>query len=97
MLHHIVMWTLHDGEDKASRVAEAVRLLRGCSAIVPGILKFEVASAQPGFECTCDVVLNSTFADRAVLEAYQIHPDHVAIKPFMKSVVASRQCMDYET
>ncbi len=97
MLHHIVMWQLHDGTDKAARVAEAVRRLKGCSAIVPGIFRFEVAAAQPGLECTFDVVLNSSFTDRAALEAYQSHPDHVAIKPFMKSVVAARQCMDYET
>ena len=94
-LHHVVMWKLHDGEDKASRVAEAVKLLQSCAAIVPGILRFEAASAQPGLECTYDVVLNSSFADSAALEAYQSHPNHVAIKPFMKSVVAARQCMDY--
>lgn len=94
-LHHVVMWKLHDGEDKASHVAEAVKLLQGCAAIVPGILRFEAAAAQPGLECTFDVVLNSTFADRSALEAYQAHPDHEAIKPFMKSVVAARQCMDY--
>ncbi|QCB46477.1 Dabb family protein [Hydrogenophaga sp. PAMC20947] len=96
MLHHTVMWKLHD-EDKAGNVAQAVRLLQGCAAIVPGIVRFEVAAAQPGLECTYDVVLNSTFDDGAALAAYQAHPDHVAIKPFMKSVVASRQCMDYET
>ena len=97
MLHHVVMWQLHGGEDKAARVAEAVRVLQGCSAIVPGTVRFEVAAAQPGLECTFDVVLNSSFTDRAALQAYQSHPDHVAIKPFMKSVVAARQCMDYET
>lgn len=94
-LHHVVMWKLHDGDNKAAQVAEALRLLRSCEAIVPGILRFDAASAQPGFECTYDVVLNSSFTDRAALEAYQVHPDHVAIKPFMKSVVAERQCMDY--
>lgn len=96
MLHHIVMWQLHD-EGKEANLAEAVRLLQSCSAIVPGILRFEVAAAKPGLEATYDLVLNSTFADQAVLAAYQSHPDHVALKPFMKSVVAARQCMDYET
>ncbi len=95
MLHHVVMWKLHDA-DKASNVAQAVRLLESCADIVPGMLRFEVGCALPGLECTYDVVLNSSFADRAALDAYQAHPDHVAIKPFMKSVVASRQCMDYE-
>jgi len=95
MLHHVVMWQLRD-ENKQGNLAEAVRLLRSCSAITPGILKFEVAAAQPGQECTYDLLLNSSFADRAALSAYQAHPDHEAIKPFMKSVVAARQCMDYE-
>ncbi|AOW12187.1 stress responsive protein [Hydrogenophaga crassostreae] len=96
MLHHVVMWQLRD-ENRQVNLAEAVRLLRSCSAITPGILKFEVAAAQPGLACTSDLVLNSSFVDRAALSAYQAHPDHEAIKPFMKSVVAARQCMDYET
>ena len=96
MLHHIVMWQLHE-TDKANNLQQAARLLQACAAITPGIVRFEVAMARPGLDCTHDLVLNSTFADRAALEAYQSHPDHVAIKPFMKSVVASRQCMDYET
>lgn len=95
MLHHIVMWKLHE-QHRDANMAEAVRLLQGCAAIVPGILHFEAATAQPGMECTYDVVLNSTFVDRAALEAYQMHPTHAAIKPFMKSVVRERQCMDYE-
>jgi quinol monooxygenase YgiN len=95
MLHHVVMWKLHEGEEKAQQLAEAVRLLRSCSDIVPGIVRFDVACAQPGFEASYDLLLNSTFSDRSALEAYQAHPQHVAIKPFMKSVVAARQCMDY--
>jgi Stress responsive A/B Barrel Domain len=31
----------------------------------------------------------------AVLAAYQQHPEHVAIKPFMKAAVQERRCMDY--
>ena len=96
MLHHVVMWRLHEDADKASNIAKAVQLLRGCAALVPGILRFEVGSAVRGLDCTYDVVLNSSFVDAAALAAYQAHPDHVAIKPFMKSVVCERQCMDYE-
>lgn len=95
MLHHIVMWTLQD-EDKAANVAEALRLLQSCAAITPGIRKFEVVVAQADLEATCDLMLNSSFTDRAALAEYQNHPDHIAIKPFMKSVVRERQCLDYE-
>jgi hypothetical protein len=41
-------------------------------------------------------VLYSVFADRAALDAYQDHPVHAAVKPFMGAVRRERQCMDYE-
>ncbi len=63
---------------------------------MPGILKFETAIAQPPLEATYDVVLYSEFTSKAALDAYQEHPDHAAIKPFIKAVRQARQCMDYE-
>jgi len=100
MLHHIVMWKLKDhaeGADRETNVLKAQALLQACATLVPGVLRFEVGTAQHGLECTYDLVLNTSFTDPAALAAYQNHPDHVAIKPFMKAVVQARQCMDYET
>ena len=99
MLKHIVMWKLKDhaeGADRAANARKMKELLDACAGIVPGILKFEVALAQPGLEATYDVVLYSEFADRAALDAYQEHPQHVALKPFIGAVREARQCMDYE-
>lgn len=99
MLKHIVMWQLKDhaeGADKAANATKLKTLLDACANIVPDILKFEVAVAQPGLECTYDVVLYSEFASREALDAYQNHPQHVAIKPFVGAVRSVRQCMDYE-
>jgi hypothetical protein len=99
MLKHIVMWKLKEQAEGADRAANARRmkeLLDACAGIVPGILKFEVALAQPGLEATYDVVLYSEFAGRAALDAYQEHPQHVALKPFIGAVREARQCMDYE-
>jgi len=99
MLKHIVMWKLKDqaeGADRSANAKKVKELLDACAGIVPGILKFEVALAQPGLEATYDVVLYSEFADRASLDAYQEHPQHVALKPFIGAVREARQCMDYE-
>lgn len=99
MIKHIVMWKLKDQAEGAERVANMQKmkaLLDGCANIVPGILKFEAVLAQPGLEATYDVVLYSEFESRAALDAYQDHPDHVAIKPFIGAVREARQCMDYE-
>jgi len=100
MIKHIVMWKLKEHAEGADRAANAARLkalLDDCRDIVPGIVEFEVALAQPGLEATYDVVLYSVFADKAALDAYQDHPKHVAVKPFIGAVRLERQCMDYET
>jgi quinol monooxygenase YgiN len=99
MLKHIVMWKLKDhaeGADKATNAAKMKAMLDGCAHLVPGILKFEVAVAQPDLESTYDIVLYSEFSSKAALDAYQDHPDHVALKPFIGAIREARQCMDYE-
>jgi hypothetical protein len=99
MIKHIVMWKLKDraeGADRAANAATMKALLDDCRSIVPGIVEFEVALARPGLEATYDVVLYSVFADKAALDAYQDHPKHVAVKPFIGAVRLERQCMDYE-
>ena len=98
MIKHIVMWQLKEhaeGADKAANIVKMKAMLDACADIVPGILEFEVALAQPGHECTYDVVLYSVFESAAALDAYQNHPQHVAIKPFIGAVRSARQCMDY--
>ncbi len=99
MVKHIVMWQLKDhaeGADKATNAIKMKALLDACADIVPGILKLEVAIAQPGLEATYDVVLYSEFESVAALDAYQNHPQHLALKPFVGAVRLARQCMDYE-
>jgi len=99
MLHHIVMWKIKataDGSSHEANIAKAKALLDACAQLVPGIVRFEVATSRAGMECTYDLVLNSSFTDRDALAAYQNHPSHTALKPFMRLVVEQRQCMDYE-
>lgn len=99
MIKHIVFWKLKDsaeGADRATNARKMKALLDSCAGLVPGMLKFEAALAQPGLEATYDVALYSEFTSKQALDAYQHHPDHVAIKPFIGAVREARQCMDYE-
>jgi hypothetical protein len=99
MIKHIVFWKLKEFAEGGNRVTNAAKMktmLDACANLVPGIVKFEAVVAQPGLEATYDVVLYSEFEDRAALEAYQDHPDHVALKPFFGAVREARQCMDYQ-
>ena len=99
MLRHIVMWTLKDHAEGATRAENIVKLkakLESCRSIVTGQGHFEVGVAQEGYEATCDVVLVSDFDNKEALDAYQIHPKHLAIKPFVAAVRESRQSIDYD-
>ncbi len=93
------MWKLKPQAEGADRAANAARMkarLDSCAQLVPGIRRWEVALAQPGLEATCDVILVSEFETKADLDAYQNHPRHVAMKPFIGAVREQRHCMDYE-
>jgi Stress responsive A/B Barrel Domain len=98
MIKHIVMWKFKDfaeGADKATNLLKAKALLDACAHIAPGTGRFEVAVAQSGLECSYDLVLYAEFESPAALDAYQHHPQHLALKPFIGAVRLERQCMDY--
>ena len=100
MLEHIVMSKFKpeaEGADKAANLVRAKALLDACAGLTPGMRMLEVAIAQPGLECTYDLVLYAEFDDAAALDAYQNHPQHLAVKPFIGAVRLERQCMDYQT
>ena len=98
MITHIVMWQLKDhaeGADKATNLKKMKALLDSCRTLVPGILRLDIAVAQPGLEATCDIIMVSEFESAAALDAYQSHPHHVAMKPFIGAIRQTRHCMDF--
>ncbi|HTH59380.1 MAG TPA: Dabb family protein [Paraburkholderia sp.] len=99
MIRHIVMWKLKEtaeGASRAENLAKLKDLLEGCRKLVPGTpLNLEVGFAEPGLFSTYDITLVSDFADKAALDAYQDHPDHVVVKKFAQAVAEARQCVDY--
>jgi heme-degrading monooxygenase HmoA len=99
-LRHIVMWTLKEeaeGHSRYENMLKARDILLQFANLTPGIELFEVGVKSGGLDCTSELILNSVFKDEEALKAYQNHPDHLAIKPFMKAVVQQRHCMDFWT
>jgi len=91
MIRHIVMWKLRDPLD-AGRFK---LLLDSCQGLVAGMLEFEVAIRSEALDATVDVVLVSTFADAAALDAYQQHPHHQAVSAQLGPLRESRNVLDY--
>jgi heme-degrading monooxygenase HmoA len=93
MIKHIVMWKLK----KPSDAAGFKDRLDSCKGIVPGMREFEAAIRTEGLEANCDVVLVSSFDDKAALQAYLEHPTHVEVSAVLGGLRESRSVLDFET
>lgn len=97
MIKHIVMWRLDENAgDKAANALELKRQLESLNGRIPGLLRLEVGVDFSKEGESSDVVLYSEFESRQALEAYQVHPAHAEVVPFVKSVRGERRVVDYE-
>jgi hypothetical protein len=97
MIRHIVAWKLAT-EDADERDAQALKIAADLSAlrgVVPAILDITVGPDVAG-GANWDVALVVDVADRAGLEAYLTHPDHLAVVGYVRSVVSDRVAVDVE-
>ena len=96
MLTHIVIWKYRADVDPDIR-AEHVALLRHLASIIP-----EVQTLAVGFDTLLlprshDTGLVATFADRAALDAYTVHPDHIKVAEFGSTISEQVASVDFET
>lgn len=91
MIKHIVMFSLKD----PANAPKVKALLDSCKDLVAGMHEFEVGIRTEGLEANADVVLVSTFVDKAALEAYQPHPHHQTVVAQIREMASSRHVLDY--
>ena len=94
MLTHIVVWKYRTDVELFAR-EEHVKLLRSLAEIIP-----EVQSLSVGFDSlflprSYDTGLVATFADRAALDAYTVHPEHVKVAEFGRNISAHVVSVDF--
>jgi hypothetical protein len=94
MLTHIVVWKYRSDIEQFAR-EEHVNLLRSLRTIIP-----EVHSLSVGFDClflprSYDTGLVAVFADRAALDAYTIHPEHIKVAEFGRSISEHVASVDF--
>ncbi|HLN99559.1 MAG TPA: Dabb family protein [Pyrinomonadaceae bacterium] len=96
MLTHIVIWKYRaDIEPDVRR--DHVRMLRDLAGVID-----EVESLTVGFDVlklprSFDSGLVAQFRDRAALDAYTIHPEHVKVATFGKSISEQVASVDFES
>ena len=99
MVRHIVLWRLKasaHGRGKSENAAEVKRLLEGLNGHIPGLLKLEIGFDFSATGDSSDIALYSEFESRAALAAYQTHPLHEAVKPYIMAARDERRMVDCE-
>ena len=95
MLTHIVVWKYRQDVEQAIRDEHVARLRRLASIIK------EVESLSVGFDTlhlprSYDTGLVAVFRDRARLDAYTVHPEHVVVADFGRSISEHVASVDFE-
>ena len=95
MLTHIVIWKYKADVGEEER-REHVAMLRRLPSIIPEVQSFAVGFDVLKLPRSYHTGLVSTFKDRAGLEAYTVHPEHVAVADYGRNVSEHVASVDFE-
>ena len=94
MLTHIVVWKYRSDTSQDTR-DEHLQRLRSLHSVVQGIESFSVGVDTLHSPKSYDTGLVAIFRDRAVLDAYTVHPDHASVVEFGHSITETMAKVDF--
>jgi len=94
MLTHIVCWK-YKPETTAQQRDEHIARLRALTGIIPEIISLEVGADILHLDRSFDTGMSSTFADRAALDVYTVHPDHQIVVAFGREIAEKVVSVDF--
>ena len=94
MLTHIVIWKYRDDVGEETRKAH-VEALGSLATIIPEVRSLEVGFDVLGLARSYDTGLVAIFEDRAGLDAYTTHPEHVKVADLGRSISAHVASVDF--
>ena len=96
MLTHIVIWKYKSEVEQEVR-EEHVRMLRALQPVIKALeslaVGFDVVKLPRSFHSG----LVAVFRDRAALETYTIHPAHIKVAAFGKTISEQVASVDFES
>jgi len=96
MITHIVIWRYRS--DVAPEVrAEHIRLLRSLAAAIKEIESLSVGADVLKLPRSFDTGLVAVFHDRAALDVYTDHPEHLRVIAFGKGISDQVASVDFES
>ena len=96
MIRHVVMWKFGAQDDAGKAAAyEAVRGALEPLAHLEGIRSLSVIRNTEDVDGNSDAVLIGDYESRDALDAYLVHPEHVAAVAIVRSHTVARAAIDF--
>lgn len=95
MVVHIVMFQFKE-EGRKQNINTAKGMLDSLPGFVPTLRSMETGINFSPEERAMDLSIITIFDDKAGLEAYAVHPEHLKVVEFIKSVAVASKVVDYE-
>ena len=95
MLTHIVCWK-YKAETSEEQRAHHIMRLRALPGIIPNMISFSVGPDILHLERSFDTGLVAAFPDRAALDAYSDHPQHLEAAALGKEIAEKVVSVDFE-
>ncbi len=94
MIVHIVMFRLKEEDKKVSQI-KIKAVLEELPKKIEELISMEVGINFDESERAFDLSLYATFKTKEDLKAYAIHPEHLKVVEFIKSVALESKVVDY--
>jgi hypothetical protein len=96
MLTHIVCWKYKPEVTEEQREAHRTAL-NALAGVIPEVISLSCGADTLALPRSYDTGLTSTFADRAALDAYTVHPDHQVVVAMGKEISENVVSVDFVT
>jgi hypothetical protein len=94
-VEHMVWFRFREDVPQAKRDDYAARL-KALEGVVPGVLRIEVGENFTNRALGCQLGLLVTLGSREALDAYQVHPEHVAVAQGLRADCDQILAFDFE-
>ena len=98
MIKHIVFFKMKDsvlGKTNQENALELANQFSDISKSIPGVISCETGFNLNSEKQFYDLCLNQSFTSTEALQAYLVHPLHLAVREFVFQVIDHRIVVDY--
>jgi len=95
MIVHIVVFQFKE-ENKKPNIIQAKQMLENLMGTVPTLRSMDVGLNFSTEERAMDLSIITVFESKEGLDAYAVHPEHLKVVDFIKTVVEYSKVVDYE-